>query len=132
MTLMRAADVMDTRVDVADRYLDAEEAWAHMRTHDLQSLVITDGERIVGLVSRARLDGSGGKAHRRGRTVAQYLPPGPITVGADYPLPRVIAMLEGDVSGCVPVLEHGRLVGVLTVAGLLRRLGMRDARSRAS
>ena len=56
---MRVADVMETRVDVADAGTGADEAWAHMQQHDLQSLIVTDAGRIVGILGRERLAGPG-------------------------------------------------------------------------
>lgn len=130
---MRAADVMETRVAVADARTDAEEAWDHMRTHALEALVVTDRDHIVGVVTRARLDGGRGKGHRRDRTLAEYLPRGPVAVTSDCSVARALTVLDGQATGCVPVLERGRLVGVLTIAGLLRRLDQRQAaRRRAS
>ena len=57
---MRVADVMETRVDVAEAGTGADEAWAHMQQHDLHSLIVTDAGRIVGILGRARLAGPGG------------------------------------------------------------------------
>lgn len=130
---MRAADVMDTRVAVADACTGADQAWDHMRTHDLEALVVTARDRILGVVTRARLDGPRGTSHRRDRTLAEYLPRGPIAVTSDCSVARAMAVLDGHAAGCVPVLERGRLVGVLTIAGLLRKLNERQAtRRRAS
>lgn len=128
---MRAADVMETRVEVADICTDAEEAWQHMRRHDLQSLVVTEQGRIVGVIGRPRL-ATGARRHRHNRTLASFLPRSPVTVAADYPIGRAIALLDGDVSGCVPVIDRGRLLGVITISGLLRRLAHGEARARAS
>jgi len=129
---MRVADVMETRVDVAEASTSANEAWAHMQQHDLQSLIVTDAGRIVGILGRARLEGPGGEPHGNDRTLAELLPHEPVTIPAEYPVSRAVGLLEGDLSGCVAVLDHGRLVGVLTLSGLLRRLAMREARRRAS
>lgn len=129
---MRVADVMETRVDVADACTHAEDALAYMRQHRLSSLAVTSGDRIVGIVGRNRLDNTDGAAGRQGRTLAEYLSADPIAIPADYPLGKAAEALEGNASGCVPVLDNGRLVGVLTLSGLLHRLAGHGTRTCAS
>lgn len=129
---MRVADVMETRVDVADACTHAEDALAYMRQHRLSSLAVTSGDRIVGIVGRNRLDNTDGAAGRQGRTLAEYLSADPIAIPADYPLGKAAEALEGNASGCVPVLDNGRLVGVLTLSGLLHRLAAHGTRTCAS
>jgi CBS domain-containing protein len=129
---MRVADVMETRVEVRDGCTLAEDAWTYMREHRLSSLVVTSGGRLTGVVSRDRLDVPDGPAGRVDRTLAEFLPGDPIAVPADYPIARAAGLLEGGASGCVAVLDHGRLVGVLTLSGLLRRLAAHGTRPCAS
>lgn len=119
---MRVADVMETQVDVLDIRTPAEDAWDLMKRRQLRMLVAADGDRIVGVVDRARLGGPRGPGHRHHRTLVDFLRHDPLVLCAAYPLSHAIDLLSDDVSGCVPVVDNGRLVGVLTIGGLLKRL----------
>ncbi|BCS32244.1 hypothetical protein TBR22_A14540 [Luteitalea sp. TBR-22] len=109
-------------MDVLDIRTPAEDAWDLMKRRQLQLLVAADGDRIVGVVDRARLGGPHGLAHRHHRTLVDFLRHDPLVLCADYPVGRAVELLADDVAGCVPVVDNGRLVGVLTVGGLLKRL----------
>lgn len=55
-------------------------------------------------------------------TVATCMTPDPITVAPDAPLQNaVMLMLDGPFSG-LPVVERGKVVGVITVTDLMRAL----------
>jgi CBS domain-containing protein len=129
---MRVADVMETEVDVLDIRTPAEDAWDLMKRRQLRLLVAADGDRIVGVVDRARLGGHNGLARRHHRTLVDFLRHDPLVLCADYPVGRAVDLLADDVAGCVPVVDKGRLVGVLSVGGLLKRLhDTASARQRA-
>ena len=119
---MRVADVMETQVDVLDIRTPAEDAWGLMKRRQLRLLVAADGDRIVGVVDRSRLGGPNGLTHRHHRTLVDFLRHDPLVLCSDYPISRAIDLLADDVAGGVPVVDKGRLVGVLTVGSLLKRM----------
>src|SRR5262249_8954185 len=78
---------------------------------------VVRGEReLLGVVSDRDV------AHRPGRTAADLMTRNPVTVSPDTPAIQAIsAMLNGRFS-CVPVVENGELVGLLTTSDLMMAL----------
>ena len=120
---MRVADLMETDVEIADARLAAEDAWQIMRQHDLAMLVVTQGAEVAGVVTREQLGGPHGRENREDRHLEAFLPAAPVTLTPECSTQHAAALLDGSTCGCVPVLDRGHLVGVVTVAGLLRRMG---------
>ncbi len=60
--------------------------------------------------------------HRKGRTAAEIMTPNPITVPPDMALvPAITVMLKHGIS-CLPVVEKGRVRGILTTTDLMLSL----------
>lgn len=106
-----------------------EEAMNLMDAHDVRHLPVVSGERLVGIVSnRDLLEATGwcrnGIWHARGngapRRLSEILRSPTVTLSPDDSV--VSAALEMSLRriGCLPVLERGRLVGILTETDLAR------------
>jgi CBS domain-containing protein len=66
--------------------------------------------------------------HRRlekmlGGTVAQVMSPRPLTIPPEMPVPEIAAFMERKKVHTLPVVESGRLVGVIGKIDLIRALG---------
>ncbi len=79
------------------------------RVHHL--LVCEKGMRLVGVVSDRDL-------HGRGKTARAVMTPRPYSVAPDTPLGPAITCLINRHISCLPVVENGRLVGVITTVDL--------------
>lgn len=106
-----------------------EEAMNLMDEHDVRHLPVVSGTHLVGIVSnRDLLEATGwcrnGVWHAEGpnppRLLSEILRPSPITLTLDDSV--VTAALEMSLRriGCLPVLDRGRLVGILTETDLAR------------
>lgn len=91
-----------------------------LETNNIRHLPVVDGGRLVGIISdrdlRMALNGG-----RPGETaVADVMTPDPLTVPPTHPVESAARILTDHRIGCVPVLDGGELVGILTESDLLR------------
>jgi CBS domain-containing protein len=105
---------------------EASRAWERMRTLGIRHLVVIDNTRVVGVLAWHDLSGpKGGGSRRMGRRVADLMHRNPAHVTRSTSVRRAAALLRESDSGCLPVLERGALVGVLTTSDLLCLLAAR-------
>lgn len=116
---MRIGDVMTSRVETIGPTQSAEEAWQAMRTLRTHHLIVTEGKKILGVIS----DRDVGRQARKTRTVAEVMTPNPITTTPQATVRQVANLLRGHVIGCLPVVDQDRLVGIVTITDLLDLLG---------
>lgn len=120
---MRVLDIMKLPVVTASPHDDASRAWEKMRTLRIRHLVVVDGGRMVGVLARHDLSGPhGGGSRRMGRKVVDLMHRNPAHVTRSTSVRRAAALLRHSDTGCLPVVERGALVGVITTSDLLRLL----------
>lgn len=100
--------------------------------HKIRALPVMDGERLVGIVTRRgllRLDLSflGGKTPQREgelpeETVGDVMTRNPLTADPESPMPKAARILLENKITALPVMEKGRLIGILTNTDVLRFL----------
>lgn len=92
-----------------------------IRTHDIRHLPVVDGGRMVGIVTdrdlRLALEPDGRPA---GASVEDVMTRSPIEVAPGTPIESAAALLSEHRIGCLPVVEDGVLVGILTESDVLR------------
>lgn len=120
---MRLAEVMNRRVVAIGPSYEADSAWSLMRTKSIRHLVVMDGKQVVGVVSERDLGGRGGVAVRRGRTVAELMTRNPVVADSSTTIRKAANLMRGRTIGCLPVLDEGRLVGIVTTTDILEQLG---------
>lgn len=118
---MKVADLMKGPPLVALMHDSASSAWEKMHRHGIDHLIVVDADgKVIGVLSRQDLGGpSGGTRRRMGRTVGELMHGDVVTVGPQTSLRRAAALMRQNAIGCLPVVEGGTLVGVLTVSQLL-------------
>ena len=140
---LSAASVMARDVQFATPHTTLEQAWAQLSSHHLKTLPVLDAGQLVGIVSLSDLVAP---AMARSRFswrrpfarqpvhLAQIMSRRVVSVASDEPLQHLLPLLCEQGLHCLPVLEGGRLIGVITqtdlLAGLKRHL--LSARSAAS
>jgi Zn-dependent protease/CBS domain-containing protein len=87
---------------------------------------VLDHDRPAGLLTRADLLAGLSRGGREA-PVADFLRPGPEPVEADSPLFAAVARLRESGTPCVPVVEHGHTVGLLTLENVGEYLMVRTA-----
>ena len=114
---------MSTDVITVTPDTTATDAWRQMQRHRIRHLVVMDGARLVGLVSERDLGGPKGTAVRRGRSVRELMSPQVAAATPDTTLRQAANLMRGRTVGSLPVLEDGRVVGIVTATDVLDELG---------
>jgi CBS domain-containing protein len=138
-TLVR--DVMTSRPMTIDAEAPVETAVAVMRERRLRHLpVVDDAGRLIGIVTDRDL-----RSALLGAALADYLPSvrgrlgsmaaglnevkighvmtwGAMTVGPEAPLAQAAAIMANARIGSLPVVDHGRLVGIVTEHDILNAM----------
>lgn len=108
-----------------------EEAARLLTAHRIHHLPVVEGERLVGIVSdtdlrRATLDGMFGGADRGDSgapvTAGEIMTPDPVTLSPADTLDDAMLVLSRERFGALPVVDGGRLVGIVTKADILEAL----------
>ncbi|USS57748.1 MULTISPECIES: HPP family protein [Pseudomonas] len=130
-----AASVMSRDVQFASPDTTLEQAWKLLASHHLKTLPVLQHGKLVGIVSLSDLVGP---AMQRGRfrwrglfgrkavRMEQVMSRRVVSVSSQHPLERLLPLLCEQGLHCLPVLDNGQLVGVVTqtdlIAGLKRQL----------
>ena len=130
-----AASVMSRDVQFASPATTLEQAWKMLANHQLKTLPVLEGGRLVGIVSLSDLVGPAmararfswrGLFRRPVVRMEQVMSRRVISVSSQHPLDRLLPLLSEQGLHCLPVLEDDKLVGVITqtdlIAGLKRHL----------
>ncbi len=124
-------DMMTEGVETLHVGDDLAEAGALMKRDRIRHLPVVDGEgRLVGLVTHRMILGAwvshGDPSHEQAREVAREIPVEMImerdvtTLSPDLPAEAAAGILEKHKYGCLPVLENGVLVGIITESDFVR------------
>ncbi|MBI6940213.1 HPP family protein [Pseudomonas putida] len=130
-----AASVMSRDVQFATPDTTLEQAWKMLDNHHLKTLPVLQQGKLVGIVSLSDLVGPAmqrgrftwrGLFRRKAVRMEQVMSRRVVSVSGEHPLERLLPLLCEQGLHCLPVLENGLLVGVITqtdlIAGLKRQL----------
>ncbi len=122
MNLVRDAMVSHPGQLPADA--SARAAAELLQRPEVRAIYVTDEERLVGVVTRKTLVREVVAAGRdpNATTLGEIAEPPDHTIAPDVPLEDAFRFLEEQDAERVPVLEQGRLIGVLSRSVLQRRL----------
>jgi IMP dehydrogenase len=95
-----------------------ETAIILMRGHNIEAIPVLDGPDLAGIVLHGRLLGSDPE-----NPVASVMLPGVPTVAADTSVREAADAMTRAGVGTLPVMDNGKLIGVITAADLLPELG---------
>jgi acetoin utilization protein AcuB len=93
------------------------EARERMRVAEIGHLVVMDGKRVAGVVARNDIVRA-----RDERPIAEVMNRDTVTIEPQATLRRAAGIMRGRAVGCLPVVDHGRLVGIVTTSDLLDAL----------
>ncbi|HTJ46787.1 MAG TPA: CBS domain-containing protein [Kofleriaceae bacterium] len=121
---MRVHEIMTKQVRAIAPDADAEAAHQLMHQDHIHHLVITEGSRIVGVISERDLGGAHGASVRQGKHVRDLMTREPMTIEQDETVRRAANVLRGNEIGCLPVVDgKGHVVGMLTATDFLDMIG---------
>lgn len=120
---MRVQEIMKTGVETVGAEATAEEAWSRMRLRRIHHLVVTRGKDVVGVVSDRDLGSLRGQGFRIGRDVVDVMTPTVVTARKDTTIRQAANLMRGRTIGSLPVVEKGKLVGIVTTSDLLVLIG---------
>jgi len=121
--VMRVLEVMTEGVKTVPPTMSAGQAWEIMRQLGIRHLVVTRGRDVIGVLSERDAGGRSGAVIRAGRTVADLMTGQVASVTPTDTVRSVSNLMRGRSIGCVPVVDRGRLVGLVTLSDLLELLG---------
>jgi CBS domain-containing protein len=95
------------------------EAMKLEQDRGVRHLPVVDDDRLVGIVSDRDLRKAIGRGRQSSTPISEVMSPAPLALDPEEPLSRAAScLLEGRISA-LPVVDDGRLVGILTLVDLL-------------
>lgn len=121
----RLSDIMSTDVATIAPDATAREALNLMRSRRIRHLVVVrnGGRDVLGVVSERDLGGRLAGRLPPHLAVTEVMSPKPVTAKPTTRVREAANLLRGNVVGCLPVLEEGKLRGIVTISDLLDLLG---------
>jgi acetoin utilization protein AcuB len=120
---MRVGEIMSTRVRTVGPADSAEAAWERMWLHRIHHLVVARDRDILGIITDRDLGGRRGRDVREGRSVRDLMTHAVTTATPETTVREAANLMRGHRAGCLPVVEDGRLVGIVTVWDLIDLIG---------
>ena len=124
----RVRDAMIPEPQTLEVSASSQEAGEHLIQPDVRAVYVCDDGRFVGVITRKTLVReivAEGRDPRQ-TTVGEIAEPPHWTLDSEVPLDEAFRFLEEHDAERVPVVEDGRLVGVLSRSVLRRRLAEDD------
>jgi acetoin utilization protein AcuB len=118
---MRLREIMHKKVETVSPRESAAVALERMRRARVRHLVVQDGSNVVGILSDRDLKGMGSLAQVE--TVENVMSSPAVTCSPDLTLRKAANLLRGRALGCLPILEDGKIVGIVTTTDLLEMIG---------
>src|SRR4051794_12426288 len=115
------AEVMSTDPVTAVPSETIAEAAARMADHRVGSVIVVDGERPIGILTERDLVRFGASAAQSdGTKVSEWMTEDPDCIGPDVSVHQAFASLAEHGYRHIPVVDAGRLVGVVSLRDLMR------------
>jgi CBS domain-containing protein len=109
--------LMTTKLTTVAPSTSVEELCRQMHDTRIRHLLVVESHReLLGIISDRDV------VQRTGRTAANIMTANPATVTPDTPAIQAISLMLGGRFSCVPVVQHGTLVGLLTTTDLMMAL----------
>ncbi|PDW00537.1 CBS domain-containing protein [Candidatus Viridilinea mediisalina] len=117
---MKAREIMTQAVISINEAATVEDAARLLARNRISGLPVVNAEGLlVGLVSEHDL------IAKPGRLVGELMTRGVITIGLDTEVEQIQHLLTHQRIRRVPVVEHGKVVGIVSRSDLVRQIAMR-------
>jgi CBS domain-containing protein len=94
-----------------------------MRLNRIHHLVVTKGQRVVGVLSDRDTGGRRGASVRANSTVADLMTAPAVTVEPATTVRQAANVMRGRSIGCLVVVQSRNAIGIVTVSDLLELVG---------
>jgi acetoin utilization protein AcuB len=119
---MRLQEIMKSNVFTLPAEASEDEAIELMSRERIHHVVIVRGGKVVGVVSDRDLEASATR-FRIKRPVGDLMAPSVVSAAGRTTVREAANLMRGRTIGCLPVVEDGKLAGIVTVSDLLTLLG---------
>lgn len=114
---MKAAEVMTTKVITVTEQQSKQQAARLLSEHRISGLPVVNGENVVvGVVTEFDV------ISKEGQTVGEIMTRGVISIAPDTDLEEIRHILVNERIKRLPVLDQGRLLGIVSRADLVREV----------
>lgn len=147
--MLQARDIMTTEVITVSPETSIEDLAKLLENRKIGGVPVVDRDgRLVGIITQSDLVGRARELElppainildfhiylqipshlfRRvekmlGTTVGEVMSPQPLTVSPDTPVPRIAALIAREQVHTIPVMEQGKIVGIIGKMDLVRAL----------
>ena len=111
---MHIRDIMSKSVISIGPDTDVATARERLRAGEVGHLIVVQDKRVVGVVARQDVAVAGD-----GMPVASVMSRDVATIAPEATLRRAAGIMHGRAIGCLPVVDDGRVVGIVTTSDLL-------------
>jgi CBS domain-containing protein/ribosome-associated translation inhibitor RaiA len=125
---MRLKELMTTDVVSVSPDEAADAAWNRMARRGIRHLLVKDGGQLLGVVSERDLGGRKGGPLRRGRAVRDLMSARVVTAEPGTTLRQAANLMRDRLVGSLPIMDAGRVVGIVTATDVLHELGRGSSR----
>jgi acetoin utilization protein AcuB len=117
---MRISEVMTENVRTVPPTMSALHAWSMMRSAHIHHLVVTRGKKVVGLLSERDIAPKRSEPRIPESVTVEDLMSTPVaTLEQGQSVRKAATFMKGRSLGCLPVMDNGTLVGIVTMADVL-------------
>ncbi len=120
---MRLGEVMKTAVRTVPVSESADSAWELMRLYRMRHLIVAEGKHVLGVVTDADLGGRNGNEIRKNHLVGELMSVKPTVASPATTVREAANLMKSNIISCLPIVDHEKLVGVVTAAELLGLIG---------
>ena len=114
---MRIQDIMSTHVVSVPPDTRIASAREELNLHRIEHLVVLRQKKLVGILSNSDLHDGGDD-----QPVSAVMTREVVTVQPDATIRQAAAIMDGHTIGCLPVVDGGRVTGIVTSSDFLRAL----------
>ena len=119
---VKLRDIMTTSVLKVSPNEPASDALALMRDERVRHAPVVEDNHILGIISERDLGGPHGGLARKHRTVRDLMRVDPILGAPDMSVTDAVVLVRERRLGCLPIVDAGRLLGIVTRSDLLAAL----------
>ncbi|MFW5972532.1 MAG: CBS and ACT domain-containing protein [Bacteroidota bacterium] len=123
---MQIRDIMSQPVRSIGPDVPLSEAYREMHESDLRHFPVVEEDRLVGVITDRDLRYATSRLHPHpldpGTAVREVMASHPVTAAPLDPVEEAARLMRGRKIGCLPVVENGQLVGIVTGMDLLDAL----------